>query len=190
MPRWVLTLILGSTIVIALVLGVLWYAIGGWPRDHDRYGRLTIPAREALALPSGEVRLSFEGRVSGGGQTRTLEDPPEGLRVRVSRGGRELGVESVPSFLYSIASGDRGREPYGKVEVPKAGRWRVQTSARGASPGGRITVGPELWNPFGSRAIGAVAIAVAAFLALFLLFELPLMLVLRRRSGRASGPVA
>ena len=176
-------LTLVSTAVIAIVLGVLWYLVGGWPRDHDRYGSLAIPARETLALPKGEVRLSFEGNVSGGGQTRTLEDAPEGLRVRVSRRGHELKVESVPSFLYSIASGDRGREPYGKVEVPEAGRWLVQTSARRASPGGRITAGPELWNPLGSRAAGAVALAAAAFLVLFLLFELPLLLALRSRSG-------
>ena len=86
----------------------------------------------------------------------------------------------MPSFLYSIMSGDRGREPYGKVEVPEAGRWRVQASAREASPGGRITAGPELWNPLGSRAAGAVAVALASFLVLFVLFELPLLAFTRR----------
>ena len=54
---------------------------------------------------------------------------------------------------------------------------------RGAARFRRITAGPELWNPLGSRAAGAVGVAVAAFLVLFLLFELPLLLALRRRSG-------
>ena len=175
------TVTVATTVVAAVVVGVLWYVIGGWPRDHDRYGKLTIPGRETLELPEGEVRLSFEGNVSGGGETRTLEDPPEGLRVKVSRRGRELEVESVPSFLYSVMVGDRGREPHGKVDVPEAGRWRVEATARGSSPGGRITAGPELWNPLGSRAVGAVAIAVASFLVLFVLFELPLLLALGRR---------
>jgi hypothetical protein len=180
--RWLFVLTIGSTVLVAIVLGVVWYTIGGWPRDHDRYGTLPIPGRATLELPKGEVRLSFEGNVSGG-QTSILEDAPAGLRVQVSRRGRELEVESVPSFLYSVASGDRGHEPYGKVDVPEAGRWRVETSAQATSASGRITAGPELWNPLGSRAVGAVAIAVAAFLVLFLLFELPLLVALGRRSG-------
>ena len=182
MPGWVIAAVVGSTIVTAIVLGVLWYVIGGWPRDHDRYGEVAIPGQRTLELPKGEVRLSFEGQVTGGGEARTLEDPPEGLEVRLRRrGGPRLKVESVSRSLYGILSGDRGHEPFGKVEVPERGRYRVRTGARGSSPGGRITAGPELWNPLGSRVIGAIAIGLAALLVLAL-FELPL-LAIRRSSG-------
>src|SRR5919112_4690792 len=140
MPRWAILVTLASTVLIAVVRGVLWYVIGGWPRDHARYGKVEIPGKETLRLPDGEVRLSFEGRVSGGGESRTLEDPPPGLDVTVRSGsGRRLKVESVSSSLYSIASGDSGHEPYGKIDVPERGRYQVKTTAEGGTGSGRIT---------------------------------------------------
>src|SRR5215216_4937264 len=109
-------------------------------RPHDRYGKVQIPGRRTRELPKGEVRLSFQGQASGGGQTRTLEDPPPGLRVRLtSRGGGQRKVEDVPSSLYGVLSGDRGHEPYGKVDVPERGAYRLRTSAKEASAGGEIT---------------------------------------------------
>ena len=171
---------MGSTVVIAVVVGVLWYVIGGWPQDHDRYGSIAIPGKRTLELPKGEVRVSFEGQVSGG--TRTLEDPPEGLKVRVGRRGRKLKIEEVSSSLYGIASGDRGHEPLAKVDVPERGRYRVRASADSTSGGGKVTVGPELWNPLGSRLLGAVGIGFAALLVL-MFFELPLLFMGRLRSG-------
>jgi len=177
----VLILALASSVVAAVVVGVLWYVIGGWPQDHDRYGRVPIPGKRTVGLPKGEVRLSFEGQVTGGGQSRTLEDPPEGLKVRVrSRDGRRLKVEEVSGSLFVINIGDRGREPLAKVETPKRGRYRVRASAGGASPGGLVTAGPEFWNPLGSKAVGAVVAFLAALIVL-LIFEAPLVLLGRRR---------
>ena len=189
MPRWVVAAVVGSTVVIAVVLGVLWYVIGGWPRDHDRYGKVEIPGQKTLTLPKGEVRFSFEGTVSGGGQTRTLEDPPPGLEVRVRpRRGRRLKVEEVSSSLYAINVNDRGREPLAKVDIPERGRYRVRTIAEGASPGGLVTAGPELWNPLGSRLLGAIGIFVVALLVLLFLFELPILLMARRWYAHSPEP--
>jgi hypothetical protein len=189
-PRWVIALVVGSTVVIALVIGVLWYVIGGWPQDHDRYGSVAIPGERAVQLPEGEVRLSFEGEATAGAQSSTLEDPPEGLEVRVRRQrGEPLEVESVPRSLYSITSGDRGHEPYGKIETTASGRYSVVTSAEGASPSGRITLGPELWNPAGSRVLGALmaGLGVGALMAgvgvllVLSLLGLPVLLLTRRK---------
>jgi hypothetical protein len=181
MPRWVAPVVVTTTVVIAMALAVAWYVIGGWPRDHDRYGAVPIPGQRTLELPKGEVRLDFEGAVSGGTETRTLEDPPPGLQVGVrSRGGRELEVEDVPGSLYGIFTGGRGHEPFGKVDVPEKGRYIMRTSAERASAGGEITAGPELWNPLGSRLLGALAVFVAALLMLFLL-DLPFILLAGRR---------
>ena len=185
MPRWVLPVVGIATAVVAIGLAVLWYVIGGWPRDHDRYGKVPIPGQRTLDLPHGEVRLSFEGQTRGSGEHRTLEDPPEGLKVQVSsRGGRDLEVDDVPGSLYGILSGDRGHEPFGKVDVPEQGHYRVRTIARGVSPGGEITAGPELWNPLGSRLVGALAVGVAALLVLLTL-DLPFLLLAGGRSAKA-----
>jgi hypothetical protein len=187
MPRWVFPVVIGSSALIAVVVGVLWYVIGGWPRDHDRYGAVPIPGQKTVRLPEGEVRLSFAGAVSGGGESRTLEDPPPGLEVGISQfGDRRLEVESVSSSLYSISSGDSGHEPYGKTEVPAAGRYQVRTTAQGSTASGRITLGPALWNPLGSPVAGALMAAAAVMLVL-LLFELPLLLLIGRRSKPASS---
>jgi hypothetical protein len=180
MPRWVAPVVIATTVVIAVVLGVLWYVIGGWPRDHDRYGAVPIPGQRTLELPDGEVRLAFEGEVSGGTRTRTLEDPPDDLRVRITRGGRELPVEDVSGSLYGVFVGGRGHEPFGKVEVPEAGRYRVRTVTETGSPSGEITAGPELWNPGGSRLLGALAVFVASLLVLLVL-DLPFIAL----SGRS-----
>jgi hypothetical protein len=183
MPRWVLLVTVGSTVLIAVVLGVLWYVIGGWPRDHDRYGEIPIPGKQTLRLPDGEVRLSFEGRAVGGGNTRSLEDPPPGLKVRITSGsGRRLKVESVSRSLYTMLSGDSGHEPYGKLDVPERGRYRVVTTADESSGSGRITLGPSLWNPGGSRTIGAVGIFLASLIVL-LAIEAPILLLARKRSA-------
>ena len=183
MPRWVLAVTLASTVLIAVVLAVLWYVIGGWPRDHARYGKVEIPGKKTFQLPDGEVRLSFEGRAVGGGNTRSLEDPPPGLKVKVTSGsGRRLKVESVSRSLYTMLSGDSGHEPYGKMDVPERGRYRIVTTAEGGTGSGRITLGPSLWNPGGSPAVGAVAIFFASLLVL-MLFELPILLMVRRRSA-------
>ena len=182
MPRWVAPLVIVTTVVVAIAVGLLWYVIGGWPRDHDRYGTVPIPGQRTLELPQGEVRLDFEGEVSGGTQTRTLEDPPPGLRVRVrARNGRELDVDEVSSSLYGVFSGGRGHEPFGKVDVPERGRYGVRTTAEEASAGGEITAGPELWNPLGSRALGAVLAGFAVLLVL-LVFDLPFIIMAGRRA--------
>lgn len=189
MPRWVIAVTTASTVVIAIVLGVLWYVIGGWPADHDKYGRVPIPGQKTVQLPEGEVRLSFEGQAQGGGSTRTLEDPPDGLKVTVSsRSGRPVEVESVSSSLYSVLSGDRGHEPYGKIDVAEQGRYRVRARAGGG--GGAITVGAKLWNPASSKILGAVGIFFAALVVLLLL-ELPLLLMGRRKGGESTpeGPL-
>ena len=183
MPRWVAPVVVVTTAAVAIALAVVWYVMGGWPHDHGRYGKVAIPGRETLELPKGEIRLDFEGEVSGGGESRTLQDPPPGLRVRVSpRGGNELSVERVSSSLYGIFSGSRGHEPYGKVQVPERGRYDVRTTADTSSPGGRITAGPKLWNPLGSRLLGAIAVGVAGLLVLLVL-DLPLVVLSRRGSS-------
>jgi hypothetical protein len=170
-----------TTVVVAIALAVVWYVIGGWPREHDRYGTVPIPGQRTLALPEGEVRLDFEGEVSGGGNTRTLEDPPDDLLVRVdSRGGRRVKVEDVPGSLYGIFTGSRGHEPFAKVEIPEPGRYTVRASTGTGTPSGEITAGPELWNPAGSRLLGSLAVFVAALLVLLVL-DLPFIALAGRR---------
>jgi hypothetical protein len=183
----------GLGLVIAVGIGIAWYVIGGFPADHDKYGTVAVPGQRVFDLPEGDVRLNFEGDTVGSGDSRSIQDQPDGLEVRVTPagGGDPLEVEDVPSWLFSSTSGDRGHEPFGKVDIPSEGSYRVQATADGlggfdspaasrdapgADTGPVIAVGAKPWNPLGSPVLGAIIAACVVGLVIALL-SLPLRLV-------------
>jgi hypothetical protein len=186
----------GLGLVLAVALGVAWYVLGGFPRDHDKYGEVRVPGGAVLALPAGDVRLNFENHATHSGDSTTLDDRPAGLMVRVTptTGGAPLPIDDVPGWLFSSTSGSRGHEPYGKIDVPRAGNYFVAASDDSvttvlevkpkpgdlhASPqlptvdeGPAISVGQSPWTPGDSKLLGAILCGVAV-MALVLLFTLP-----------------
>jgi hypothetical protein len=119
----------GLGLLVAIGLAIGWYVLGGFPRDHDKYGEVTVPGQAVLQLPSGDVRLYFENHATHTGSSTNLDDRPPGLKVQVSGldGGAPLKVSDVPSWIFSSTSGSRGHEPYGKIDVPSAGAYVVAT---------------------------------------------------------------
>jgi hypothetical protein len=182
----------GLALVLAVGLGIGWYVLGGFPRDHDKYGEVAVPGQAVLALPSGDVRLNFENHATHSGDSTTLDDRPAGLKVQVApaSGGAPLEVSDVPSWLFSSTSGSRGHEPYGKIDVPSAGHYLVSSSADGApappapkvatvapqppsvDSGPAISVGQSPWTPGGSKLLGAILCGVVV-LAVILGLTLP-----------------
>jgi len=190
---WTGPFLYGIGLLVAVAAGVAWYAIGGLPRGHADYGSLAVPGRQVMALPDGEVRINFEGDATGSGDNRSIQDQPDGLAVRVTpaSGGAPLAVDDVPSWLFSSLSGDRGNEPFGKIDVPGAGSYRVQATAdefggfdspaarrnvAGTDSGPEITLGKEPWNPLGSPVLGAIVVACLVGL-LEMLLLLPVRLL-------------
>jgi hypothetical protein len=186
----------GLGLLLAVGLGVAWYVIGGFPRDHDKYGEVRVPGGAVLALPAGDVRLNFENHATHSGDSTTLDDRPAGLTVRVTptTGGAPLPIDDVPGWLFSSTSGSRGHEPYGKVDVPRAGNYFVTafddsvTTVPKVEPkpgdlhpspqlpsvdeGPAISVGQSPWTPGDSKLLGAILCGVAV-MAVVLLFTLP-----------------
>jgi hypothetical protein len=185
----------GLAVLLAIGLGAAWYVLGGFPRDHDRYGEVAVPGQAVLSLPSGDVRLNFENHATHTGDSTNLDDRPSGLKVRVTAaaGGPELAISDVPSWLFSSTSGSRGHEPYGKIDVPSAGNYLVAATDEAAGdfkakPGGynlifqapppkvdsgpAISVGQSPWTPGGSKLLGAILCGVAV-MALVLALTLP-----------------
>jgi hypothetical protein len=170
----------GLGLLLAVGLAIGWYVLGGFPRDHDKYGEVAVPGQAVLALPSGDVRLNFENSAHHSGDSTTLDDRPAGLQVRVmsAPNGSPLPVSDVPSWLFSSTSGSRGHEPYGKIDVPAAGNYLVAASADGSpapSPpkiatvaaqppsvdsGPAISVGQSPWTPGDSKLLGAILCGV------------------------------
>ena len=188
-------LVIGIGALAAVAAAVGWFIVGGFPRDHDRYGAVAIPGRATLELPEGDVRLNFENESYRSGDDNYLEDQPKGLTVRVvsADGGGEVEVDDVPSWVFGSISNDRGHEPWGKVDVPHGGGYVVEATADGQprfgstalahapaadDKGPEITVGAAPWTPFGSRLIGALLAGVAV-LAGTVLLSLPFLLMRR-----------
>ena len=187
-------------LVVGIIIGVGWYILGGFPRDHDKYGTVAVPGLVTIDLPEGDVRLNFENDAFRSGDSTHIEDQPDGLDVRVisATAGDEVEVEDVPSWIFSSTVEDRGHEPYAKIDVPEAGSYVVQAtdSASGgfeAPPpkgsaaddqGPEITIGQSPWTPLDSKVLGAV-LAGLAVISVLLLLMLPFTLM-RRRSGESS----
>jgi hypothetical protein len=189
---WLRPFVWGLALVVAVGLAIGWYVLGGFPRDHDKYGEVVVPGQAVLALPSGDVRLNFENHATHSGDSTTLDDRPAGLDVRVTpaSGGAPLDIDDVPGWLFSATSGSRGHEPYGKIDVPSAGNYLVaatddsagafQAPPTGAvaaqhptvDEGPAISVGQSPWTPGGSKLLGAIICGVAV-MALVLGLTLP-----------------
>jgi hypothetical protein len=190
---WTGPFTIGLGLLVAIGLAITWYILGGFPRDHDKYGRVSVPGQRVLRLPAGEVRINFENDTTGGGDTKSIQDQPAGLAVRVSpaAGGKQIEVEDVPSWLFSSIRNDRGHEPFAKAEIPSAGSYRVQVtdeqaggfdsaaarrSAPGTGSGPEITLGQRPWSPFDSDLAGAIVAGLVVFIAVLLL-TLPFRLI-------------
>jgi hypothetical protein len=194
---WTGPFLIGTGLLVAVLLGVGWYILGGFPGDHDEYGEVKVPGAQVLSLPEGEVRLNFETRATQSGDSSILDDQPEDLDVRITpaRGGDEVEVEDVPSWLFSSTVDDRGHEPWGKADIPMAGDYLVEAtaseyggfkskpdsagSARSMPPsidsGEAISVGKAPWTPFDSALAGAILV-----FGIFMAITLATSLIIRR----------
>jgi hypothetical protein len=195
----------GLGFVIAVGLAIGWYVLGGFPRDHDKYGEVTVPGQVVLQLPKGDVRLYFENHATHTGDSTNLDDRPPGLKAQVSAldGGAPLKISDVPSWIFSSTSGSRGHEPYGKIDVPSAGPYVVAagddqsggikplpTGAAANAPvaepppavddGPAISVGQSPWTPLDSKLLGAILVFVVVML-ITLALTLPFRFMMRDR---------
>src|SRR5262245_44118573 len=110
---WTGPFLWGLGVIVGVVLAIGWYTLGGFPRDHDKYGEISVPGQAVLELPKGDVRLNFENHATHSGDSTTLDNRPAGLQVQMSAldGGEPLNIEDVPSWIFSSTSGSRGHEP-------------------------------------------------------------------------------
>lgn len=159
--------VLALGLLLPIGFGVVWFMVGGLPRDHDEYATVPLGETRTVELPGDEVRVYFQGEAGEDGKT---EPQPAGLAARIAPaagGGDPLPLEDVSSSLFGGSSGDIRWQPLAKADVPAAGDYRVSADAD-ASAGARaaITVGKAPWNPLGSRLVGAFLVFLI-FAALF-----------------------
>jgi hypothetical protein len=111
-----------ATIAIALVLLVV--ELFASPRDAGAYGEVSVPGRQSVSLPAGDVIVFYGAR--GSGDPSSLAVPGNlTLRVRTTR-GQLLG--STPYAVESFSDGDYLRRSIAKLRVPEAGAYEAVSS--------------------------------------------------------------
>jgi hypothetical protein len=158
------------TTAIALVLLVVELFAG--TRDASAYGEVSVPGRESVSLPAGDVIVFYGERAEG--EASSLPVPPSlTLRVRTTR-GQLLG--STPYAVDSFSDGDYLRRSIAKLQVPEAGAYEaVAASGLPSDRGPVISFGKT-----GSRDFGYVLFVLAGGLLLTAILAGGTTLVARR----------
>jgi len=161
------------TVAVAIVLAIA--AAVGATRDANAYGQVTVPGRNSVSLPAGDV-IVFYGERIGRFQHSPLAVPPNlRLRVRTTR-GQLLG--STPYGFNQFNDGDYVRRSVAKLDVPEAGSYEAVSPSR--LPG---AVEPVIsFGKNGTRNFGYVAFVLAGGLLLAAILGVGTALVARQES--------
>ncbi len=146
-------LAVGVGVITVLTAVVLFVAeLAGGARDADAYGQVSVPGRDSVNLPAGDVIIFYGERSPAG----SLTVPPN-LQLRVRTASGQLLLGSTPYVFDQFDDGDYVRKPIAKLRVPEAGDYEAvsPTTAPGAA-GPVISFGHE-----GSRDYGYVLFVLA-----------------------------
>jgi hypothetical protein len=112
------------TIVFAVVLFVVEAVKAN--RDASAYGQVSVPGRDSVNLPAGEV-IIFYGERIGVLEHSPLSVPPNlRLTVRTTNGQQLLG--STPYDFNQFNDGDYVRRSIAKLRVPESGDYEAVSS--------------------------------------------------------------
>jgi hypothetical protein len=111
------------TVVAATALFVV-EAVGA-TRDAHAYGQVSVPGRESVHLPEGEVIIFYGERIG-----RFEHSPlavPSNLQLRVRTTSGQLLLGSTPYAFNQFNDGDYVRRSIAKLRVPQAGDYEAVT---------------------------------------------------------------
>jgi hypothetical protein len=114
----------GITIVLAIVLLVI-EAVGA-NRDAHAYGQVSVPGRESVNLPAGDVIIFYGERI--GRYEHSPLAVPSNLRLRVRTTNGQLLLGSTPYAFNQFNDGDYVRRSIAKLRVPEAGDYEAVSS--------------------------------------------------------------
>lgn len=186
-PGYIVSLVLaGLSLAGTFVAAFVLFFIGLFSgiEDTDDYGRVQLPGDATLELPSGEVSVFYEERSNSASL-------PEGISyaVRPAAGGPPLATEGRGTFDERATEGGVTRIRYGRVEVPRSGRYLVAAKASGeVGTDAALTFGESLTSDaidHVAKALwGLLGLALAALIALGTL----LLRSLRHQDERVELP--
>lgn len=130
-------------LVALLALGVaaflLYLFVFRWNR-MDRYGSVEVPGDSVVQLPAGRVRVYYEDRFRW--RFSDTAEPWSGFSMLVSEepGGARVDLQE-PQAKTTFKARGRNRIPYGELELPHAGGYRVSSQVDADAVDPRITFG-------------------------------------------------
>ena len=104
--------------------------------DAERHGRFAVPGEQVVELPQGRVRIYYDEAYGFPADDNSFQ-PPRDLEVSIA--DADSG-EDVPIRLKlrlgaaCIEHNDFSRAYVGRIEVPRAGRYRVVARVQQPSP--------------------------------------------------------
>jgi hypothetical protein len=117
-------LALGVVIVTVVAAIVLFIAEAvRATRDAHAYGQVSLPGRESVSLPSGDVIIYYGERIG-----RFEHSPlavPSNLKLSVRTTSGQLLLGSTPYRFDQFNDGDYVRRSIAKLKVPEAGNYEA-----------------------------------------------------------------
>ena len=176
---YVASLILTGLTVVGMFVAffVLLFvgAIGGLG-ESAKYGRVELPGRGTVNLPSGEVSVFYEEHVSLGDDENLKAPTGFDYAVTPVAGGAPLVEDDAGFFDEEVSSSGTTRVSYGTIDVPAAGRFAVEGGFTGAAgPEPAVTFGEPITDQIFDKVkyvlYGLIGFALAILIALITFFR-------------------
>lgn len=158
---------LGVVVVLGVLAQIVNANVLNTSGDPTRYGQLNVPDSEVLQLPSA----SFEGILADPLEEEPKITPALRLLIKPLGGGPAPQISRDVGERFGTANGNFGPDTYfrrvWRIDVPRAGRYRVSVGGAGPDPGYLLDLGHS--PPAGPVQIWLwTGIAAAIVLALWL----------------------
>jgi len=148
-----------ASITLALAIVLLVVELLGSSRDPSAYGQVSVPGRDSVALPAGDV-IIFYGESSGTAGASPQVPANLQLRVRTASGQSLLG--STPDLSDPFDHEGHTWQSIARLRVPEAGSYEAVSVSR--VPGAEDPV--IGFGHTGSRNFGYVGFVLAGGLLL------------------------
>ncbi|CAN5563058.1 hypothetical protein BH20ACT15_BH20ACT15_04450 [soil metagenome] len=125
--------------VLVVTIGVVSFIFFIRPRRYSRHAVLEVPGEATITLPAGEVGVFYEDAERWGYAERPKVADGLSLVVSDVSGTRVDLIE--PETELAWKGPGKNRVPYGTLELPSGGSFRVTTRLSGEVKAPRLTFG-------------------------------------------------
>ncbi|MDP9228032.1 MAG: hypothetical protein M3M99_03135 [Actinomycetota bacterium] len=127
-----------GAIAVSIVAFFVYFFLIRW-RRMARYGRLEVPGEGVVQLPAGTVTVYYEDAFKWRYSERPR--PWSGFSVLVSGPDDQRIDLRQPKNATATKTAGKVRIPFGVIELPRAGAYRVRSQVDADATGPHVTFG-------------------------------------------------